>query len=159
MSTIVVKGIIAKRLKEEASKLNLSLEEYLLEIATQKLDPRNRAKDYIEASFELLDEAKKELKRNNIRQAAEKIWGAVALAVKAYAFWKEGKRLTSHRELWIYKSIIASELGDWVRDTWAYACLMHICFYENWCTKDDVDTALKKAEKLVKEVATKISKP
>jgi len=152
------KNTITRKPKEETTKLNPSLEKHLSKTVAQKQTLKTR-QNYIEASLELLDEARKELKRNNIRQAAEKIWSAVALAVKAYAFWKEGKRLTSHRELWTYKSIIASELGDWVRDTWAHACSMHICFYENWCTKDDVDTVLKKAEKLVKEIAAKISKP
>jgi len=41
------------------------------------------------------------------------VWGAAALAVKAYALWREGRRLAGHRELWEYKSIVADEVGGW----------------------------------------------
>lgn len=43
----------------------------------------------------LIGRAREELAKGNIRQAAENVWGAAALAVKAYAAWKEGRRLVS----------------------------------------------------------------
>jgi len=156
METILISGVIAKRLKEEAKKHNLSIKEYLLELLTQNLDPQNKAKEYMKASEELLAEARKELEKDNVRQAAEKVWGAAALAVKAYAYWKNGKRLTSHGQLWEYKRKIESELGEWAGDAWARAVEMHVCFYENWCNKDDVEKALKSIKKLVKTIAQKI---
>ncbi len=155
MEAVTIKGVIARRLREEARKLDLSLEEYLLELLTQNLDPRDKAKEYINASSELLAEAREELKKRNIRQAAEKVWGAAALAIKAYALWKEGRRLTSHSELWKYKSIIASELGKWVRVAFQQADSMHTCFYEGWCDEADVEETLKAVEKLVKAVSEK----
>ena len=100
MSQLVLKGPIAKKLEEEARKHDMTPEEYLLELLTQDLDPPEKAKEYIKASKELLEEAKEELQKGNVRQAAEKVWGSAALAVKAYAYWKEGKRLSSHGELW-----------------------------------------------------------
>jgi len=45
------------------------------------------------------------------------VWSAVALAVKAYALWREGKRLSSHSELWGYKRKLKEELGGWVYET------------------------------------------
>ncbi|RLF01244.1 MAG: hypothetical protein DRJ64_10895 [Thermoprotei archaeon] len=153
---IVVKGVTARRLREEAGKLGLSLDEYLLELLTQNLDPRDRAKEYVNALYDLLAEAREELEKGNIRQAAEKTWGAAALAVKAYALWKDGKHLVSHKELWEYKSIIANELGSWVLDAWAHANSMHACFYEGWCTREDVEAALTRVGKLVEEVKQKI---
>ena len=154
--TVVVSGITARRLREEAEKLNLSLDEFILELVTQNLDPVDRAKEYVKASGELLAEARRELKEGNIRQAAEKIWGAAALAVKAYALWREGKRLISHRELWEYKSVVADELGGWVLDTWAHANSMHTCFYEGWCTQKDMKEALARVERLVEEAGRRI---
>ncbi|RLE84571.1 MAG: hypothetical protein DRJ39_02900, partial [Thermoprotei archaeon] len=77
---IVIKGVAARRLKEEAERLDLSLDEYLLNLLTQNLDPRDRAKEYVEASEELLTEARKELEKGNVRQATEKVWGSAALA-------------------------------------------------------------------------------
>lgn len=152
---IVVKGVVAKRLKEEVEKLDISLEEYLLDLMTREMDPRDRAREYIEASEKLLTEAKEELEKNNIRQAAEKVWGAAALTIKAYAFWKNGKRLVSHSELWEYKRKLEREMGSWVGDAWARAVEMHVCFYEKWCNKIDIENSLKAVEKLVREVKQK----
>ena len=91
-----------------------------------------------------------------MRQAAEKVWGAAALVVKAYAEWREGRRLTSHGELWEYKRVIEKELGGWVHDAWMNAVGMHVCFYEGWCSKEDVEEALKRIRRLVEEIASKV---
>ena len=149
---VVIKGAAAKRLKKEAQRLDISPDEYLLDLLTQNLDPADRAKEYLDAAEELLAEARKELGRGDLRQAAEKVWGAAALAVKAYAAWREGRRLNSHSELWEYKRVLEGELGGWVYDAWMAANGMHTCFYEGWCTKEDVEEALARVEKLVKEI-------
>jgi hypothetical protein len=91
-----------------------------------------------------------------VRQAAKKLWGAAALSIKAYAYWRENRRLSSHRELWEYKRRVAREIGNWVFDSWALANEIHTCFYEGWCEHVDVEEALKRIEKLVKEIALKI---
>ena len=153
---IIIKGVAARRLKEEAERLNLRLDEYLLNLLTQNLDPRDRAKEYVEASEELLTEARKKLEKGNVRQATEKVWGSAALAVKAYASWKDGKRLTSHKELWKYKRKLEEELGDWVYDAWMAANGMHTCFYEDWCTEKDVEEALTRVKKLVEEIKQRV---
>ena len=153
----MLKGVVARRLREEAAKQGLGAEEYLLDLLTQDMDPKDRAREYLEASQELLSEAREELEKGNVRQAADKVWGAAALAVKAYAFWKEGRRLTSHGELWEYKSIMAEELGRWVKESWFAASSMHTCFYEGWCDGGDVEEALRAVERLVKAVAAKVS--
>jgi len=154
--SIVVRGRLAKRVREEAEKLGISIDEYLVELLSQGLDPKDKAVEYIEAAEELLREAREELSKGNIRQAAEKLWGASALAVKAYAYWKEGKRLTSHGELWEYKRKLEEELGEWVHDAWMNATSMHVCFYEGWCAEKDIVMAYKRVEKLIREVATRI---
>ena len=50
LETIVVPASIARRLREEAEKLGLSPEEYLVELVLRDLDPPERAREYIEAS-------------------------------------------------------------------------------------------------------------
>ncbi|BEP17322.1 PaREP1 family protein [Pyrofollis japonicus] len=136
----------------------MGLEEYLVELVAQGLDPPERALEYIEAARELLEQACEELKRGDVRQAAEKAWGAAALAVKAYAAWREGKRLTSHGELWRYTLVLRKELGEWVSNAWAHATAMHVCFYEGWCSKEHVEDAIEEIEKLVKTIEEKIEK-
>ncbi len=149
---------LAEHARRLAEQLGLSLEEYIVELIVKELDPGSRAVEYINAAKELLEEAKKELEKGNIRQAAEKVWGAGALAVKAYAYWKEGKRLTSHRELWLYKDKLVDELGEWISDVWAHANSMHTCFYEAWCTRRDVEIALRQVGKLVEEIDARVKK-
>ena len=126
---------VAERLEEEARRKGLSLKEYVLELLLRDLDPHERAREYIEAARGLLEQAGEELGRGDVRQAAEKAWGAAALAVKAYAALRDGRRLASHRELWEYSKRLMRELGDWVGDAWAHAASMHVCFYEGWCSR------------------------
>ena len=147
---------IAERLIAEARRLGTSLEDYIVELALGNLDPPERAREYIEAARELLDQAREEIRIGDVRQAAEKVWGAAALAVKAYAAWRDGRRLASHRELWEYKRVLQGELGSWVSDAWAQASAMHTCFYEGWCSADDVKDALERVKRLVEEVERRI---
>jgi len=143
---------LVERLEREARKAGLSFEEYLLELALRDLDPSERIREYLEASKSLLEQAREELGKDNVRQAAEKLWGVAALVVKAYAEWRDKKRLTSHGELWEYMRKMVRELGSWVRESWMYANSMHICFYEGWCGKEDVEDAIKRIEKLLVEI-------
>ena len=160
-SSVIVKlrlpRSVAERLEREARQAGLSLEEYLLDQALQGVDPSERARAYIEAAEDLLAQSLEEARKGNVRQAAEKLWGAAALAVKAYAAWREGRRLASHGELWEFKRVMERELGAWVRDSWANAVEMHICFYEAWCSGEDVEGALVRVKKLVEEVKGKVS--
>lgn len=156
---IVIRGRIAERVRSEARRLSVSVDEYVIEAVTQNMDPVDRAIEYSEAAKELLREAEEELKKGNVRQAAEKVWGAAALAIKAYAYWKEGKRLSSHRDLWEYKRKITKELGRWVLNSWASATEMHVCFYEGWCEREDVENGLEQVKALVREIAKRIRAP
>ena len=82
--------------------------------------------------------------------------GRSGLAIKAYALWKEGKRLISHGELWEYSEKLVKELGERVDDVWNAGNSMHICYYEGWCTKSHVLRALKRAVKLIREIEVRL---
>lgn len=155
-TTITVLERVARRIREEARRLGITSEEYLIELVTQGLDPRDRAVEYIESARELLQQSRDELGKGNVRQAAEKVWGAAALAVKAYAWWREGRRLTSHGELWEYKRAMQKEVGEWIHNAWMNAVGMHVCLYEGWCAEEEVEKALKEVARLVVEVGRKI---
>ena len=156
MATITLPRRIAEKVRQEAEKQGLSIEEYVIELLSQGLDPSTRAISYIEAAEALLRQAREELGKGDVRQAAEKLWGAAALAVKAYASWRDGKRLASHRELWEYSKKAARELGDWVYEAWNQASGMHICFYEDWCTEEHVEAALRVIDRLVQEIKARM---
>jgi len=155
-TTLKLTRSAAEKLENEAQRLGLSLEEYILDLALRDLDPCDLAREYVEVAENLLEQAREKLSRGNIRQATEKVWGATALAVKAYVAWKDSKRLASHGELWEYSRELVRDLGEWVSDAWAQATAMHVCFYEGWCSKDHVSDALKRVSKLVLEVRRKI---
>lgn len=152
--SLLIRGRLARRVIDEAKRLGFSVDEYLVEVLSQGLDPKNRAREYVEAAEELLGEAREELEKGDVRQAAEKLWGAAALAIKAFALWREGRRLTSHGELWEWKRRLEGELGEWVHDSWMSAAGMHVCFHEGWCAERDVITAMKRIEKLVNEATS-----
>jgi len=143
---------ILEELKKRAKERGLSLEEFLTEISTQGLDPEDRAEKYLNVAVELINQAEEELMKNNLRQASEKIWGACALAIKAYALWRDKKVLTRHAELWKYKDRVIAEFGEWVRDAWMYANAMHVNFYEGEASKNDIEKALKLVKDLVKTI-------
>jgi len=49
---------------------------------------------------------------------------------------------------------LGEELGEWVSDAWYARQSMHICFYEEWCARKDVETALKRVERLVDKISS-----
>ncbi|MCE4610395.1 MAG: PaREP1 family protein [Desulfurococcales archaeon] len=147
---------LAERVEREARNAGLGVEEYLVDLVLQHMDLDERAQAYIEKAQALMDHAREELAKGNVRQAAEKAWGAAALAVKAYAAWKEGRRLSSHGEIWEYTLVLRRDLGEWVGDSWAQASAMHTCFYEGWCKREHVEQALNRVERLVGEVRARI---
>ncbi len=75
---ITVSKTVAESLRREAEKLGVSVDEYLLELVTQGLDPENRAVEYIKAARELLEQARGELRRGTL-----------------------GRRLRRHGVLWL----------------------------------------------------------
>ncbi len=154
--TIRLPRSLVERLKHKAEGLGISLEEYTLELLLNDLDPQERTQEYIEVAKDLLNQAKEELSKGDVRQAAEKVWGAAAMAVKAYAGWRDGRRLTSHGELWEYSKRMINEFGRWVSDSWAHANAMHICFYEGWCTDRHVEEAIRRVTKLVNELEKRV---
>jgi len=159
MSAVIsVPRTIIERIRREAERQGVSVEEYVIELLSRDLDPEDRARGYAEASLELLSQARGELAKGNTRQAAEKIWGAVALAIKAYAYRRDGKNQESHRDLWEYKNRVADELGEWVGKVFRESSGLHTCFYEGWCTERDVKEVLVEVEKLVKEIASHVKK-
>ncbi|ALL00402.1 PaREP1/PaREP8 domain containing family protein [Pyrodictium delaneyi] len=156
--TVTLPRSLAERARREAEKLGLGLEEYIIELLMEGIDPEERAHEYVVAAGELLEQAREELAKGDVRQAAEKTWGAAALSVKAYAEYRYGKRLRSHGELWEYARRLNRELGDWVYDAWTAATSMHVCFYEGWCSREDVEKALERVRKLVSGVKRLIAR-
>ena len=152
LEKLVVPRIVAEELRRRARGSGVTVEEYLLELVTRDEDPAEAAEEYLLGAEELLEQAGEELRKGDLRQASEKIWGACALAIKAHALAKRGTRIESHRDLWVYKDEVARELGDWVRIAFKLADSMHRNLYENLATRRDVEDVLSEMKRLVKAV-------
>jgi len=149
---LAIPEVVYKELLRRAGERGMSPSEYLVELLTADLDPREAALSYLEGARGLLEQAREEVERGDLRQASEKVWGACALAIEAHALLRRGRRLESRAELWVYKNEVARELGDWVRAVFRQADSMHKNSYENMATRVDVEDALKEVEKLVEAV-------
>ncbi len=154
--TIVIPEGIARRIRRVAEELGVTPEEYVLDALTRDLDPGEGAREYVEAARSLIAQAEEELRRGDLRQAGEKVWGACALAIKAHALARRGRRLESHKELWLYKNVVAEELGDWVKAVFRQADSMHRNFYEGLATREDVEDTLREVKKLVSAVSESV---
>ncbi len=61
--TLRLPNTIIERLEREARKTGLSLEEYMLELILQNLDPSERAREYMEVAEDLVKQSREELKK------------------------------------------------------------------------------------------------
>ncbi len=87
--------------------------------------------EYRSAAAHLLEQARQELDRGDVRQASEKGWGAAAQAVKALAE-DRGWQHKSHVALFSAVSRLARETGnDGLKSLFHSANSLHSNFYEN----------------------------
>ncbi len=149
--------VLVEELERRDKILDVGVSELLFSLVVGGSNPEGSAK-YLSGAFELLEQAKREVEGGDLRQASEKVWGSCALAIKDYALAKEGRKLESHGELWVYKNYVVTELGEWVKTVLRQADFMHKNFYENQATKEDVEDVLKDVGQFVKKVAEKTSK-
>ena len=153
--TIELPEALSRRLSSEAARRGVDLEFLVLELLADVLceDERSKAEAYRSAAEHFLAKASEELSRGDLRQASEKIWGAAALAVKALAYEREGRRLTSHGEFWEYVNRLVAETGDEeIGRTWRTAVSMHANFYEGWAPAEEVKRALDEVRGLVERL-------
>jgi len=71
--SIVLTESIVRRIRGEAEKRGMTLEEYILDILTRNLDPEEGAVEYLEVAHSLVRQAREELEKGDLRQASEKI--------------------------------------------------------------------------------------
>ena len=109
---------------------------------------------YREASHELLAQARTELAAGDLRQAAEKGWGAAAQIVKAvaeYRDWPHG----SHRYLFTTVNALVRETGDReIHDLFATANYLHSNFYEHTFDANLIAIDLDRVEQFIAKLET-----
>jgi uncharacterized protein (UPF0332 family) len=133
---LVLPRKLEERLKREAEKQGIPLEELIVEVLSKALNNPLSREDEVELHLKLaekyLREAEDLLAKGDYVEASEKGWSAVVQVVKALAT-REGKEIKSHRELMWYIHDLAEKLRDpEIRYLWSRSLELHQNFYENW---------------------------
>jgi len=153
---IIFSRKVYDRLREEARRLNVSVEELVVDIISKtlniSLDPDDMVEFHLRLCEKFLSEAEEFLRRGDYLQASEKGWDAAAQIVKALAA-KEGRELRSHKDLWSYVNELTKKLQDIeIRHLWGRANNLHQNFYEGWMPPEDVEAAIEDVKKFIERL-------
>ena len=145
-----------EKLREEALKKDLSIEELVVEILSKvlnhPLDPIEKVELHLKLADKFLREAEEFLAKGDYVQASEKGWGVAAQMIKAIAT-KENLELRSHASLWEYLDKLAENLQDVeLRRLWWTANNLHQYSYESWMTPRDVKYAIEDVKKFAEKL-------
>jgi len=156
MMDATISGKLFERLKEEAIKKGVPVEELMIEALSKylniSLDPDEKAELHLKLSEKFLQEAYDLLAKGDYVQASERGWDAAAQVVKALAA-KEGKELKSHGDLWRYVNDLVKKLGDQeLRHLWYSANCLHQNFYESWMPSESVQATLDDVKEFVEKM-------
>ena len=108
------------------------------------------AKTYVKQSQLYLENAHKEIGRQEYEKASELLWGSVAEALKAVLMARKGLKIKAHGELWEAARDLARELGDEsIYTIFREANSLHSNFYEVRLGKEDVEDSFERVRLLV----------
>jgi len=154
VTQVIIAGSIYQRLKEEAERRGVAVDEVVVELLASvvgtSLDPPERAEFHLGLAEKFLREAEELLARGDYVQASEKAWGAAAQIVKAVAA-KRGKELKSHGDLWRFVLEVVDG-DDELRRLWHVANTLHQNFYEGWIPPEGVKLAVEDVRRFVKKM-------
>ncbi len=154
--SVVLPDRVVERLVRRAEREARTVEELLAEIALKLVnaDLPSKVEAHLVLCEKYLSEAEEFLKKGDAVQASEKGWGAASQVVKAIAA-KEEVEIRSHRELHDYVSKLAGRIKDpEVRMLWKSAGFLHVNFYEDWFTIEDVRRFIEKLMALLQRIGS-----
>ena len=152
---------LRERLEEEAERVGLSAEEFLLKVVTERLnsevDPPEVAEVYVKLAEKYLREAEDLLAGGGFVQASER--GTAALMVKAVAAAR-GLLLRSHGDLFKFVKSLGDETGDAeLRRLFAVASALHQNFYESWLPPEVVKEYAQDVKQLIQKLKNLLRPP
>lgn len=109
---------------------------------------------YSEAARHLLAQANAELTQGDVRQASEKGWGAAAQMVKAVAEQRGWEHRTHAGPFRVISDLATETNDDEIRNLFHVANSLHINFYENWNTADNVRSGLSDVGRLLEKLGS-----
>jgi len=116
-------------------------------------EKKRRASEYLDQSLTYLDNSEDAMRSAHPEKAGEFLWGSVATALKALAFAKKGKIITSHAEFWDLARELARETRDQsIYDNFREANSLHSNFYDSRLSSEDIRTVSSKIVNLVRKL-------
>ena len=108
--------------------------------------------EYVQRGRVLLEQAEEEVRREDLRQASEKGWGAASQLIKAAAN-EYGMDHDRHGRLYQVARRLATTHDDQdIRDWFGFAGELHSNFYEGFMNERDVVRHLSQVTQLVDRV-------
>ena len=121
-------------------------------MATQVNGRDPKVEEHLRISRQFLRQAQAEFAQGDRLQASEKAWGAAAHAVKAVA-QQRGWQHSGHRFLFEAIDTIYRETGDSeVLVLFSASNALHMNFYENWQTDNQVQDGIERVAALVERL-------
>ncbi len=128
------------------------VEEFILGLLTERLDPPQRVEAYLALHEKYLREAEELYARGDLAQAGEKYWGAVAALLNAIAE-KRGWEHYSHRDYNVVVGRLYKESGDKeLLTAFGMAERLHANFHHNFMDKEIFEAHREEALKLVEKL-------
>ena len=148
--SLVLSPPVAEALRKAAG--GRDVEEFLLELLAEKLDPLQRVEIYLKLHEKYLAEAESLCEKGDLAQAGEKYWGAVTALLNAIAE-QRGLPHYSHRDY----AVIVGKLYKEVQDKeivigFRMAEGLHANFYHNFMEREEFDLHREAVLKLVERL-------
>jgi len=149
--SLVVPEPIATIIVEEAKKVGVPPEALLVDKLTRDMDPEERIKIYVDLFKKFLDEARDYAKKEDLVQASEKYWGAVASLLNIVGELKNMPHYR-HSDYWDIVELLAVEIGGKIIDLYGVAERLHANFYHGFIKKENFKHYQGRVEELIEEL-------
>ncbi|MEM2025788.1 MAG: PaREP1 family protein [Desulfurococcaceae archaeon] len=148
--SLVISPPVAEALRKAAG--GRDVEEFLLELLAERVDPPQRVEVYLKLHEKYLQEAEQLYAMGDFPQAGEKYWGAVTALLNAIAE-KRGWEHYSHRDY----AVIIGKLYKETKDKevvigFRIAEGLHANFYHNFMEREEFDLHREAVLRLVERL-------
>ncbi len=128
------------------------LDEFLISLVAERLDPADRAEAYVKLYEKYLKEAESLYAKGDLPQAGEKYWGAATALLNAIAE-KKGLPHYSHRDYAEVVEVLYEETGDKELVVgFSLAERLHANFYHNFMRRESFELHREAVLKLVEKL-------
>jgi len=131
---------------------------FLVDIISEKIDPKTRIDIYIMLFKKLLTEAEKLEAQGDTVQASEKYWGAIAALLDIIGEKKKKPHYT-HRDYWEIMNMIIDEMKDEsLAELFALAEKLHSNFYHDFIPRHQFKIYSRKIKILIKKLISYVER-